>query len=211
MTNFSDQLSLLGLSFRTKECCFRYLLRLPIPMRGEEVEKGNRERRQGEECRERSAGRGVQGEECRERSAGRGVQGEECREVERREENEKRREEGEKRSCMGGEEGRGESQSQRQHMMDNTPQPQLELVIEFTQHCRAVERNGEEKSGKRRCRFNTNTPRKCKMSYCTCCTYTIVRTIRARLNCFVSHCAAQVPGSNTSKTIKLKFRFSFLT
>jgi hypothetical protein len=47
MTNFSDQLSLLGLSFRTKECCFRYLLRLPIPVRGEEVEKGNRERSAG--------------------------------------------------------------------------------------------------------------------------------------------------------------------
>jgi hypothetical protein len=163
-------------------------------MRGEEVEKGNRERRQGEECRERSAGRGVQG--------GR---------KERREWEEKRRRREEKLYGRRGGEGRGESQSQRQHMMDNTPQPQLELVIEITQHCRAVERNGEEKSGKRRCRFNTNTPRKCKMSYCTCCTYTIVRTIRARLNCFVSHCAAQVPGSNTSKTIKLKFRFSFLT
>jgi hypothetical protein len=52
MANFSDQLILLGLSFGTKECCFRYLLRLPILMRGVEVEKENRERRQGEEYRE---------------------------------------------------------------------------------------------------------------------------------------------------------------
>ena len=34
-----------------------------------------RESKQGGECRERSAGRGVQGGECREGSAGRGVQG----------------------------------------------------------------------------------------------------------------------------------------
>jgi hypothetical protein len=57
-----------------------------------------------------------------------------------------------------GEEGRGESQSQRQLMMDNTPQ--LVIVIEISQHCRATKRNEEEKRGKRRCRFNTNTPRK---------------------------------------------------
>jgi hypothetical protein len=91
MTNFSDQVSLLGLSFRTKECCFRYLLRLPIPMRGEEVEKGNRERRQGEECRD----------------------------VERREENEKRREEKKERREVVWAERRGgegrESESETAH------------------------------------------------------------------------------------------------